>query len=124
MARLLVVDDDVGLVSFLCELLQRHGHQARGVSDGFSGVQAVEEENFDVALIDAEMPGMSGVETVARLKALSPRLQVILMSTYDSDHTQGAYTYVTKKEMAPSTLLGLVDALSSREGGGEITTSV
>jgi DNA-binding NarL/FixJ family response regulator len=50
---------------------------------GEEGVRNIPKENPDVALIDINLPGMNGIQCVARLRKLLPRIQVLMLTTYD-----------------------------------------
>ena len=50
---------------------------------GEDGVRQIPRENPDVALIDINLPGMNGIQCVARLKKLLPKIQVLMLTTYD-----------------------------------------
>ncbi len=123
MARLLLVDDDYPLLDQLSAYLRGQGHEVTTAVSGFAALSAAQTWEFDVAIVDREMPGMDGVETVERLKELCPRLLVVLLSAYNDVCVPGARACVTK-DLSPSALLALVDALArSKEGGGGVAAS-
>jgi DNA-binding NtrC family response regulator len=82
--RILVVDDEKQMVRTLCDILRVHGWEADGRFDGESGVEAVRDTAYDVVLMDIKMTGMNGVEALREMRALRPRIRVILMTAYAS----------------------------------------
>jgi DNA-binding response OmpR family regulator len=81
-ARVLVVDDDPGVLSVCTLLLQALGCEVRGVPSGKAALDAllVEEEACDVVLLDLEMPGMHGDEVLRVLRRARPDVRVTMMS--------------------------------------------
>lgn len=75
MARILIVDDDEGIVALLLDLLQSEGHEARG-GHGEPAWQAALAWRPDVILLDLMMPGLDGFTFNQRLRA-EPRTRAI-----------------------------------------------
>ena len=69
MSRLLVVDDDDELRRMLSDVLELAGHEVATAADGPAALRAAADSAFDVILLDIMMPGMSGIEVCARLRA-------------------------------------------------------
>ncbi len=69
MAKILIVDDEDALASALSQFLAGEGHQVAVCLKSEDAERAAVEENPDLALIDYQMPGLSGVEVLARLRA-------------------------------------------------------
>lgn len=81
-SRILVVDDNASNRDLLSRRLQRQGHTVLQAEDGTVALATVERESLDLVLLDLMMPGISGYEVLARLKA-DPRhrdLPVIMIS--------------------------------------------
>jgi len=74
------VDDEPNLCRLLTMLLREHGHRARYVLSGEDALTAAAEHVPDLALLDLNMTGMDGMETLRRLKRQAPELQVVIMS--------------------------------------------
>jgi two-component sensor histidine kinase len=70
MARVLYIDDDEGLRRLAARGLARRGHIVTTADGGAEGVALAERERFDIAAVDHYMPGMDGLETLERLRAL------------------------------------------------------
>jgi signal transduction histidine kinase/ActR/RegA family two-component response regulator len=89
--RILMVEDDDAVASIGCELLKSHGYVCRRAASAREGLQALEEESFDLLFSDIVMPGgMSGTDLARVVRTRWPRLAVLL--------TTG---YAGKAEMAP-----------------------
>lgn len=117
MARVLVVDDDHDILQLLSRIIGRRGHEVVVGGNGFQGLRLVEEREFDVAVVDVEMPGMDGLETMQRMQTLRPALPIILMSAYtalvgDVRIPSSPRCAVLTKELLPTALFGLIDSLT------------
>ncbi len=66
--RILVIDDNADLGAMLAEALTNAGYDARHAIDGQAAVRAFEAYGADVVVVDMFMPGMDGLELIARLK--------------------------------------------------------
>ncbi len=80
--RVLVVEDDPTLRSFLIEALRDLGLAPNAASDGRAGLAAVEKHSFDLVLCDIKLPGPSGLEVLKAARERSPSTQVVLMTAY------------------------------------------
>ena len=78
--RILHADDDAGERLACAAGLTHGGYQVSTVHDGVEARQALQKEHFDVLITDNEMPGMSGLELIARLRLAGNRLPIILAS--------------------------------------------
>jgi two-component system, OmpR family, response regulator len=112
--KVLVIDDEVAFANNIAKLLSKRGYRVTVVNDGMSATREVEEEEFDVAILDLKMPGMDGIETLKKLKARSPLLEVIMLTGHGSVESgiqgmeQGAFDYAMK----PIRLDELLDKIS------------
>jgi CheY-like chemotaxis protein/HPt (histidine-containing phosphotransfer) domain-containing protein len=91
--RILVAEDAELNRDLIIELLKKRGHIAIGVTDGRRALAALEEHDFDVVLLDEEMPGMTGLQTTAairRRELITGKHQVIIgisgHATADDEH--------------------------------------
>jgi DNA-binding NtrC family response regulator len=124
--RILIVDDELVVRDSLDKWFVSEGYFARPASGGREALEALQQAEFDIALIDIKMPGMDGMELQARLKEADPELSVIIMTGYASVDTavqslkRGAYDYITKP-VDPDELSHLVaNALEHRRARHEI----
>lgn len=81
-ARVLVIDDDPGVLEALTLLLEMEGFDVVEAESGAVAVAAARGDAFDVAITDLRMPGMSGTETLAALRQIDPSLPVIIASGF------------------------------------------
>jgi DNA-binding NtrC family response regulator len=113
-ANVLVVDDDRGLAQFVVEVLTDAKHEAVAVHDAASARREVEQGAFDVVITDLRMPGGSGLDLLAWVKAYDPRIAVLAVTGYGSLETAiqairlGAADYIPKP-FEPDALLLAVD---------------
>lgn len=100
--KILVVDDDRRIVKTTCDILKIKGHEAIAAYTGEEGVEMVKTEAPDCVLMDIRMPGISGVEALRQMKAISPSLPVVLVSAYATGEVveeakrAGAYAVLSK----------------------------
>ena len=100
--RVLFVDDEESLREFMRSELPGMGHEVVVCPDGRSALRVVEKERFDAAILDLKMPGMTGIELLEHIKAISPETEAIVMTGYASTDTAmqalrlGAFDYITK----------------------------
>ncbi len=78
--KLLLVDDEISFTANLSKLLSRRGYELSVANDGENALRMVQEQEFDVILLDIRMPGMEGREVLSRIKALDPDVEVIIMT--------------------------------------------
>ncbi len=101
--RMMVVDDDDQFRQMLREWLQDEGIQeVFEAPDGTEAVELAMSQLLDVILMDLRMPKMDGIEAASQIKALSPNVQVIMVSAYgdaalrQAAEKAGVYSYVVK----------------------------
>ena len=100
--RVLVVDDELDFLETLVKRLKRRKVDASGVSSGVEALQLLEQEHFDVVILDIRMPGLDGIETLREMKRKRPLMEVILLTGHASVESGvqgmqlGAFDYVMK----------------------------
>jgi two-component system, OmpR family, KDP operon response regulator KdpE len=100
--RVLVVDDEPAIRRALRTPLTELGFEVSEVSRGEMALDLLRTESFDAVLLDVNMPGIGGIETLRRLRATAPRLPIIILTVRDSENEKvqalemGADDYVTK----------------------------
>ncbi len=82
--HVLYVDDDEAMVFLVTRMLEGLGYRASGYERAVEALAAVraEPEDFDLAVTDFNMPGMSGIEVAQELARISPELPVVITSGY------------------------------------------
>ena len=88
--RILVVDDCVEIRELIGAMLGLIGHEPLMVSSGQGALDALAAQDFDLVLMDVQMPGMDGLETTRRALALRPGLQVVAVTAHSRDEDREA----------------------------------
>lgn len=78
--RILVVDDNEVVRRTLSDVLDDNGYSVDTASDGDDAIAMIRANYYDVVLMDINMPRMNGVEAVKRIKAISPKIFVVMMT--------------------------------------------
>lgn len=100
--RLLLVDDEIPFVENLLKLLTRRGYEVSTAYDGDSALRIVQEREFDVVILDQNMPGKDGITVLRELKKKQPHLEVVILTGYGSvdmalkGFELGIYDYTSK----------------------------
>ncbi|MFZ5832365.1 MAG: sigma-54-dependent transcriptional regulator [Planctomycetota bacterium] len=100
--KLLFADDERSLQELMRIELPRMGHEVTVCPDGTTAAAALERNSYDCILVDLDMPGLGGIEVVARAKALSPDTEAVILTGKSSLETAvaairyGAFDYLTK----------------------------
>ena len=83
MAKITLVDDDENIVASVSLALESHGHTVKAYYDGLTGLQALESDPPDLAILDVKMPRMDGMEVLRRLRQTRETPVIILTSKDD-----------------------------------------
>jgi CheY-like chemotaxis protein len=108
--QLLLVEDEPGVRAIARQILQRCGYHVTVASDGADALVKYQRETgqFDLVITDVVMPGMTGSELIARLRADRPDLRVLYTSGYTEDavihHGVAAGAHFIAKPFTPSAL--------------------
>lgn len=100
--RVLIVDDDEAVCTMLYKVIRSNGLQADTAASGSQALRMVEQGNYDLMLLDVNMPGMDGFEVVQTLRQRGMRLPIMIVSGRQEDYDTlygldiGADDYVTK----------------------------
>ena len=101
-ARILIVDDDRAQRSLLETFLQAQGYPTQSAASGEAALQLLSEEKFAMMISDVRMPGMSGLETLRRVRQNLPDLPVLLVTAFADIRSavtamrDGAVNYLAK----------------------------
>ena len=84
----LVVDDDKTFRDATCFLIDGEGHYAEGVATGEQALTTIKEEKFDTVLLDLNLPKVSGLEVLRRIKSdpVTRRIPVVILAMSRRDH--------------------------------------
>jgi DNA-binding response OmpR family regulator len=100
--RILVIEDEPGIVDFLERGLSAHGFEVTSALDGSTGMQKALEENVDLVVLDLLLPERSGLDVLPELHEAKPALPVIILTANGSVEQRvigldaGAVDYLTK----------------------------
>src|SRR5207245_4250888 len=100
--RILVVDDEAQLRGLFERILRNEGYEVRCASSGDEALKLLETEWFDLVVTDLKMPGMDGMELLAKGKLASPTLPFIVLTAFGKGRSAvaavrgGAYDYLVK----------------------------
>ncbi len=120
MARLLVVDDESGVRGALAQLFEYEGHEVRQAENGREGITLAMEFMPDVIFLDVKMPGLDGLDVLARLREDDPSALVVMISGHGTIDTaieatrKGAYDFLEKPLDTDRLLVTLSRALQLR----------
>ena len=78
--KVLLVDDEQDFLSIMSERMKARGMDVSTAASAKEAIQLAEAESFDAIILDLQMPGMDGLETLKALKAKKPEIQVILLT--------------------------------------------
>ncbi len=111
--KILVVDDQPGMRLTLKAILSKKGYSVEIAEDGEQAVQMAKDNDFRVIFMDIKMPGISGVDAYLKIKEISPRTTVIMMTAFALEEEiklairEGAYA-VMHKPLDIEKILGVV----------------
>ena len=82
--RLLIVDDEEDLVTFLAHRLRKRDIDVTMALSGSEAVAAATELKFDVAIVDLKMPDMDGIAVIEQMRVLQPFLEILMLTGHGS----------------------------------------
>ncbi|MGD9825643.1 sigma-54-dependent transcriptional regulator [Desulfobacter sp.] len=100
--KILIVDDEKDFVEMFSLRLTRQGEKVSAAYSGQEALDLLEKTEIDVVILDIRMPGMDGIETLKKIKAGHPLVEVILLTGHGSTETavegmkEGAFDYLMK----------------------------
>jgi len=78
--KVLLVDDEEEFIETLAERMRTRGMEVSTTNSGANALQMVDDENYDVVVLDLKMPGIDGLEALKRIKRRRPDIQVVLLT--------------------------------------------
>jgi len=100
--RILLIEDDPGIISFLKKGLKAEGYSVAVATDGERGLELARYEDIDIAIIDVLLPKKNGLSVVEELRAVKPDMPIVMLSVCSDTETKvralesGAVDYLTK----------------------------
>jgi len=100
--RILIIDDEPGMRLGCQRALASQGYQADAVASGEEGLERLRSDAYDLVLLDVMMPGMSGMETLRRIRQLDSSVVCVVVTGYATVEMavqaikEGAYDFITK----------------------------
>jgi len=115
---ILIVDDEPAIIQSLQGILTDEGFEVMAADGGLKALDIIKETIPDIVLLDIWMPDIDGVETLKRIRAVYPGLQVIMISGHGTIETAvkatklGAYDFIEKPLSLEKVLLSINNALN------------
>ena len=116
MGKILVIDDDAQVRTYLRHLLEREGHEVHTADNGKTGTRAYRDTRPDLVVLDVIMPEQEGLETIRKLRAEAPGLKIIAIS--------GGGQLVPETFLDVARRLGAARTLTKPFGRGEFLGAV
>ena len=88
--RVLVVDDEAGIVEVLGDYMRGLGHQVTGRRNAQEALDALRDDGFSLVITDAQMEGMDGLELARRVRANYPDIAILVMTAHESQYPMSA----------------------------------
>jgi response regulator RpfG family c-di-GMP phosphodiesterase len=123
---ILAVDDDPSVRRTLSDILRIKGYEVASAESGAAGVEEALRISASVVLIDLNLPDMSGIEVMEKIKAAAPLTEAIILTGHASLDTaveainKGAFSYLLKPYEIEKLLRHIQRALDRRQGQQEI----
>lgn len=127
--RLLWVDDEIDMLNVHILFLQRKGYEVTSCSNGQDAIDLCRDNAYDLILLDENMPGLSGLETLAGIKDVQPNVPVVMVTKNEAedlmDQAIGSKIadYLIKPVNPMQILLTLKKNIHQREIVAEVTQS-
>lgn len=108
-AKILVIDDDPQIRRVMRTTLTAHGYQVNDARTGEEGLEELRNSNYDLVLLDMNMPGMGGMETCRMIRS-SSEIAIVMLTVNNAERQKvealdaGADDYVTKPFSTPELL--------------------
>jgi len=120
-ARILVVDDESVLAELLGSALRHQGWETKTAANGWEALDKADTFDPDVVVLDIQMPGLDGMETLERLRKRKPHLPVLFLTARDAVADRGRGGGYGAKPFDLDEVTARIDALLRRSGMASIS---
>ena len=120
--KVLVVDDEDNFREAMVRSLINKNIYAQEAKNGIKALEIIAQKDFDVVLLDINMPGIDGIETLKQIKLKKPEIEVIILTAHISVEygitgmQLGAFDYVMKPAPMPELLDKIRQAYDKKVG--------
>ncbi|TCD02582.1 sigma-54-dependent transcriptional regulator [Pedobacter psychroterrae] len=121
MAKLLIIEDDLTFSQILEGFLTKHGHEVQVTHEVRKSLLLLDQQNFDLLLIDYRLPDGTGLDILSHLREKGSHQPVIIMTSFNDVRTAvrsiqlGAFDYITKPVNPDELLMIISNALGKKE---------
>ena len=84
--KILWVDDEIELLKPHIIFLENRGYQTTACTNGIDALELITSNSFDIVLLDENMPGLNGLDTLIEIKNISADLPVIMITKNEEEH--------------------------------------
>ncbi len=126
-ASVYIVDDEVGIMRLCTRLLERANYVVDGITDPKQGLEHLQQNQYDLLLVDIRMPGLDGFQVIEQVRQYQPDIAVVIMTGFGTLETalqalrQGADGLILKPFEDGNQLVQTVrDALKERQHKQEV----
>ena len=99
--KILIVDDEVGIVEEVKSFLEEEGYQVRTADTAKDGIKAAEEMKPDVVFADVKLPDVSGIEVLKAVKEKCPGAKVVMVTGYVDQNVMDAAEKLGRDSFLP-----------------------
>ena len=119
--RILIIDDEAEMREFLSDALMQNGYRTVAVGSGDAALACARGERFNMAVCDLNMPGINGLETLEKLRAIDPDIELIIVTGYGTLESAieslrlGVFDFLQKPVNLKDLLFSVRKALERRD---------
>ena len=120
-AKILVVDDEPIIRETLAEMLTAEGREVATAASGEQALALLQQQTFDLMLLDLIMPGLGGLQVMEKAQKISPGTVIIMLTAHGTLSSaiqamrHGAHDYLLKPASAPRIMASVEEGLRRRQ---------